>query len=176
MHFAEVRALDGHNRYEIAQKHNLTYKTIQRKFDSEDAAKLWIIDNQFGRRNLPKADRIILAQHKSSIIAEMARARQAAAGGDKKSEKAKNAFIKNDKSDTGEKQRKPVSVENKAEQIIISQTDDQQKQEPNPQEKKVEPVHTQKEVAKLAGVSAGTVAQFEQIQKKKPEAIEQIRN
>lgn len=36
------------------------------------------------------------------------------------------------------------------------------------------PIDTRKEVAKLAGVSTGTVAQFEQIQKKAPELIPKI--
>ena len=40
----------------------------------------------------------------------------------------------------------------------------------------VKPVHVQKEVAKMAGVSTGTLARFEQVQKKKPELIEDIRN
>lgn len=37
------------------------------------------------------------------------------------------------------------------------------------------PISTRKEVARLAGVSEGTVAQFEQVQKKKPELVEKIR-
>lgn len=37
------------------------------------------------------------------------------------------------------------------------------------------PINTRKEVAKLAGVSEGKVAQFEQVQKKKPELVEKIR-
>ena len=66
------------------------------------------------------------------VIAEKAKAKQSAAGGDKRSEAYKEtASIKNDKSGS--------------------------------------PVNTQKEIAKLAGVSTGTVAQFEQVQKKAPE-------
>lgn len=38
-----------------------------------------------------------------------------------------------------------------------------------------EPISTRKEIARLAGVSEGTVAQFEQVQKKKPELVEKIR-
>lgn len=37
------------------------------------------------------------------------------------------------------------------------------------------PISTRKEVARLAGVSEGTVAHFEQVQKKKPELVEKIR-
>lgn len=44
--------VDGHNRYEIAQRYDLTYQTIERQFNSEDDAKQWIISNQLGRRNI----------------------------------------------------------------------------------------------------------------------------
>lgn len=44
--------LDGHNRYAIAQKHGLSFKTVEIELPSRDAAKLWIIKNQLGRRNL----------------------------------------------------------------------------------------------------------------------------
>ena len=44
--------LDGHNRYEIAQKYNLPYKVQEMDFDSRADAEIWIIKNQLGRRNL----------------------------------------------------------------------------------------------------------------------------
>lgn len=53
--------IDGHNRYRICQKHGLECPNIERTFKSRDAAKIWIIENQFGRRNLGKYDRGVLA-------------------------------------------------------------------------------------------------------------------
>jgi site-specific DNA-methyltransferase (adenine-specific) len=44
--------IDGHNRYQIAFKHGLEYKTIDKEFDSELGVKIWMVKNQFGRRNL----------------------------------------------------------------------------------------------------------------------------
>jgi hypothetical protein len=44
--------VDGHNRYEICQKHNIEFKTIQKEFKDDLEAKLWILNNQLGRRNL----------------------------------------------------------------------------------------------------------------------------
>jgi len=44
--------LDGHNRYEICQKNNIKFETVEIKLDSRDGAKIWIIQNQLGRRNL----------------------------------------------------------------------------------------------------------------------------
>ena len=45
--------LDGHNRYEICKKYGIEFKTIEKSFSDKDAAKVWIIENQFSRRNLP---------------------------------------------------------------------------------------------------------------------------
>jgi 16S rRNA G966 N2-methylase RsmD len=44
--------LDGHNRYEICTRRKIKFKTIAMDFPDEDAACIWIIRNQFGRRNL----------------------------------------------------------------------------------------------------------------------------
>ena len=49
--------IDGHNRYEIATKHELQYESIEKSFDSEDDVKEWMIHNQFGRRNLSNYQR-----------------------------------------------------------------------------------------------------------------------
>jgi len=44
--------IDGHNRYELATKHGIDFKTESMDFQNEEAAKVWIINNQLGRRNL----------------------------------------------------------------------------------------------------------------------------
>lgn len=44
--------LDGHNRYEIANKHGLQYRTVEKHFESIYDAKDWMFVNQLGRRNL----------------------------------------------------------------------------------------------------------------------------
>ncbi len=44
--------VDGHNRYEICQRHNIPFNTVDKSFLSEDDAKNWIIYNQLGRRNI----------------------------------------------------------------------------------------------------------------------------
>lgn len=53
--------IDGHNRYEIAQRHGLTFKTESKEFESELDVKEWMINNQFGRRNLSNYQRSVLA-------------------------------------------------------------------------------------------------------------------
>jgi DNA modification methylase len=53
--------VDGHNRYDICIKHNIPFNTIQMEFENIDYAKIWIILNQFGRRNVHAFERGILA-------------------------------------------------------------------------------------------------------------------
>ena len=50
----ELILIDGHNRYKIAQEHNLDYSITEYYFDSITDVKKWIIENQIGRRNLSK--------------------------------------------------------------------------------------------------------------------------
>ena len=57
--------IDGHNRHEICTQHGLKYETITMSFPTRDAAKLWIMENQLGRRNLTNAQRIELAARKA---------------------------------------------------------------------------------------------------------------
>lgn len=44
--------LDGHNRYEISQRHRLTFQTVEYEFPDRTAAADFIDRNQLGRRNL----------------------------------------------------------------------------------------------------------------------------
>jgi hypothetical protein len=44
--------IDGHNRYKICSKHAISFKISEIFFKNIDEAKIWIINNQLGRRNL----------------------------------------------------------------------------------------------------------------------------
>ena len=60
--------VDGHNRYEIAQKHNLEFNTIQKEFANENEVKVWIIQNQLARRNLSDWQRYELTSERRKIL------------------------------------------------------------------------------------------------------------
>lgn len=60
--------LDGHNRLEICETHGLPYATTDVELADRDAAKLWIIDNQFGRRNLTDGTKWELMQARREIL------------------------------------------------------------------------------------------------------------
>lgn len=77
--------LDGHNRFEICQRLGLHFEVTSAPFsiDTRDDAKIWIIDNQKGRRNLPPFVRIELEAERARILAARAKANQAAGGREK---------------------------------------------------------------------------------------------
>lgn len=68
--------IDGHNRYKIATDWQLTFKTIEKNFDSEEAVKEWMIINQFGRRNLSNYQRTLLALELEEIFEKKAKQNQ----------------------------------------------------------------------------------------------------
>ena len=68
--------VDGHNRYSIATKHGLPFKTREIAFTDRDAVKLWIVQNQFGRRNVNRYSRGELALKLEPTFAAQAKANQ----------------------------------------------------------------------------------------------------
>lgn len=73
--------VDGHNRYEICEKHGIPYDVVEMEFANRNDAIIWIIKNQFGRRNLPAYERARLALRLKPVIAERAKENQRMAGG-----------------------------------------------------------------------------------------------
>lgn len=65
--------IDGHNRYEIATRWNLDYQTESKRFANENDVKIWMIHNQFGRRNLIAYQRSVLALALESVFSERAK-------------------------------------------------------------------------------------------------------
>ena len=68
--------IDGHNRYEICTKHGIPYTTIQKDFESRNAVKLWMMQNQLSRRNLNDFQRIEITHKCADAVKEEARKRQ----------------------------------------------------------------------------------------------------
>lgn len=117
--------VDGHNRYEICQKHNIEFPIDD--LDLGDDATIidvmeWMINTQLGRRNLPPAQRISVVDKFKKKIQEQAKEKQSEAGkefGNGKSSSSPN----------GEKLN----------------------------------IHTDKELAKMAGVGTGTIARYNRV-------------
>lgn len=143
--------VDGHNRYEICQKHNVSFETTKMEFDDRDKAIEWIILNQFGRRNLPAYERARLALRLKPVIAEKAKENlHNASGGDRRSIAFKtNAISKKE-----------------------SNKDEQGNNQGCQKSDKVE-IDTKREIAKVAGVSHDTIAKVEKIEKKAPAEVKE---
>lgn len=73
--------VDGHNRYKIATKYGLDFDTVEYDFTDEADAKLWMIRNQFARRNINAYQRSVLALELKDIVSAQAKKRQQQAGG-----------------------------------------------------------------------------------------------
>jgi ParB family chromosome partitioning protein len=68
--------IDGHNRFAICSRHGLTFQTVEREFAGREAAELWMIGNQMGRRNLESIDKVPLLERRREIVATQAKERQ----------------------------------------------------------------------------------------------------
>lgn len=113
--------LDGHNRLKICERHSLPYDTKGVYLEGREAAKVWIIRNQFGRRNLAPFQRAELALKLEPLITERG------------------------------KEKKRKGGKSKVPQVSV------------------EPIDTQKELAKSAGVSHDTIHKAKVIAEKAPE-------
>ena len=71
--------IDGHHRYKICQANGIEFNTHPMEFPSKTEAKIWMILNQVGRRNLTPSQRAILYSITlESLEAEKAKERQLA--------------------------------------------------------------------------------------------------
>jgi hypothetical protein len=76
--------LDGHNRLAICEAHGIAYEVRRMPFASRADAELWVLENQFGRRNLTPFVKIELALRIEERIAARAKANQRTPTGGRK--------------------------------------------------------------------------------------------
>jgi len=67
--------LDGHHRYHICHEHDIHFKTEEIELSNHSDAKIWILMNQRGRRNLNESQRAMLAVTLNDIYCEQAKER-----------------------------------------------------------------------------------------------------
>lgn len=152
--------VDGHHRYDLCQKHNIPFQTIERQFSSRENAMVWIIQNQFGRRNINAYQRSVLALKLEEIFTRQAKARQEAtqlAGKDKEG-KPLVASV-------GQNSGRPKKVAN-------NKTTKTKPAPPHPRKpRRKEPTQSSKQrttrkLAKVADVSHDTINKVKKIQEK----------
>lgn len=69
--------IDGHNRYEICKSNQIDYAYITKNFNNRNEVMLWMINNQFGRRNISTYVRCELALRLKDFYSEIAKENQA---------------------------------------------------------------------------------------------------
>jgi hypothetical protein len=142
--------VDGHNRYGICTKHGIPFKTIEREFDSTEDARVWIIQNQFGRRNLVPFVRAELALKLEEIFKQRAKENNITeAHSFKNLSKNEPLPLPNLANPTGNK-IEPLSVDNQ-----------------------VNKIDTREEISKVSGISHGNIDKVKKIVEKAPEEIKQ---
>jgi hypothetical protein len=73
--------LDGHTRHRICEELNIKPPVRRLSFASWNDAKMWVLQNQFIRRNMNVFQRIEAAMKHGVFFSDMAKANQRAAGG-----------------------------------------------------------------------------------------------
>ena len=68
--------IDGHNRYRIAQEHDMNYETLEKEFENIFLVKVWMIYNQFGRRNLSNYWKSVLVLEIENVFKEKAKEKE----------------------------------------------------------------------------------------------------
>lgn len=68
--------VDGHNRYEIAQKHKLKFPTVEMKFGDREDVLIWILSHQLNRRNITDFARVEISLKLKDRLAAQAKKRQ----------------------------------------------------------------------------------------------------
>jgi len=138
--------IDGHNRYKIAQDWCLVFKLEPKEFKSEQDVKVWMILNQFGRRNIGNYTRAKLALELEDIFKEKAK---------------ENLKLAAEKTNTG-------SVNSPKALDLFSEEKPVKKIE-------IEPIDTRKEISKIANVGEQIISRVKVIeQKATPEIKEKL--
>lgn len=82
--------VDGHNRYEICNKHNIPYEVKSVEFESKEEAIIWMVRQQLGRRSLTTLQRIQIVEKYRPFYKKKAKKNKSLNGGNKKSELEKS--------------------------------------------------------------------------------------
>ena len=72
--------IDGHNRFEICTRNSIEFDTVQMEFESKAHARIWMRENQRGRRNLSPAWKVELELGNKQDLLEIGRLKKVESG------------------------------------------------------------------------------------------------
>lgn len=78
--------VDGHNRYEICNKHNIPYEIKEIEFENKEEAIIWMVRQQIGRRTLTPLQRIKIVEKYRPFYKKRAEKNKSLNGGNKKAD------------------------------------------------------------------------------------------
>ncbi|CUU47026.1 hypothetical protein [Clostridium beijerinckii] len=160
--------IDGHHRHEICTRNNIQFDIVEMEFKDRLEAMEWIWMNQKNRRNLTKYELAQIALKFKPVIEAKAKENQLS------TLKQNTVLTKSSKREDERKESVEENtnlVDSDGNQPIDGQIDFTEINEEKV--KKVEPINTRKEIAKIAGVSEDTIHKVEVIEEKAPEEIKQ---
>jgi len=159
--------IDGHNRYEICRKHNISFKTAEKEFTDETDVKIWIIKNQFNRRNLTPFSRSELALELEPLIQEQAKRNQSIGHFNAPQYQEYSPVCQNsDKLDLD-------NDDDNGDYFNYTNTDKSALSPKKEKSKPIKPIDTKKELAKIAGVSHDTIAKVKKIKKEATDDVKE---
>jgi hypothetical protein len=179
--------IDGYHRHEICTKHNIPFKLVAMEFKDKLEALEWIWMHQKNRRNLTKYELAQIALKFKPVIEAKAKENQKLSEG--RPEKGLST-LSNLKQNTvlttltkRENEEKEVFEEySEKDNTNLNPVDSNGNKpldgqvnfiETSEEVKAVSAINTRKEIAKIAGVSEGTIHKVEVIEEKAPEEIKQ---
>jgi len=157
--------VDGHNRYTLAKELDCVFDTTFRSFDTITDARIWIRNNQMGRRNLTDGWKAELALRNKDDLLEIGRKRIS------ETQKVRHEIESLSLSETDKDRKEDI--------IHEPDTTFEEINEPEkaiPETKKIEQHNTRREVANELGWSTGKVAQAEYVKKNKPDIWEKAKS
>lgn len=113
--------VDGHNRYEICNKHNIPYEVKKIDFENREEAMRWMVRQQIGRRNLTPIQRISISEKYRPFCEKEAKANQSKAGKEYGNGGTKLTANLPQASDVGKKERNPTTDKKLADMANVSE-------------------------------------------------------
>lgn len=113
--------VDGHNRYEICNKHNIPYEVKNIDFENKEEAMRWMVRQQIGRRNLTPMQRISISEKYRPFCEKEAKANQSKAGKEYGNGGTKLTANLPQALDTGKKERNPTTDKKLADIANVSE-------------------------------------------------------